>query len=331
MQAMVIEKFGDPSLFKSVVMPKPILKPGHVLIKTVATSVNPFDCKLRRGVYASLIPHFPMILHGDVAGVIESVSADVTQFQPGDEVYGCVGGVLDLQGALAEYVLADAKLIAHKPKTLSLLESAVLPLVALTSWEGLITYTKLQPQQNILIHGGTGGVGHFAVQLAKHLGAQVFTTVSSAAKAQIASKLGADVVINYQQSSVADYVTQYTQGQGFSIVFDTVGGNNLANCFQAAGLYGAVITISASELHDLKPACLKGLSLHMVMQPLPLIAGFRREHYGKILAHIAELIDQGKIKPLIDPQKFTLAQIATAHQHLEQKNAIGKIAVSIQE
>lgn len=330
MQAMVIEQFGDPSLFKSVSMPKPVIRPGHVLIKAAATSVNPFDCKLRRGFYAQLIPHFPMILHGDVAGIIEAVGEGVTHFQPGDEVYGCVGGLLDMHGALAEYVLADAQLIAHKPKTLSMLESAALPLVALTSWEALITYAKIQPKQTILIHGGTGGVGHFALQLAKHLGAKVYTTVSSDAKAQIANQLGADVVINYQKSSVEDYVKQHTKDKGFSIVFDTVGGENIANCFLAASLHGAVITLSAVGEQDLKPAFLKGLSLHMIMQPLPLITGFRRDHYGKILTQVAELVDQGKITPLIDPQQFTLSQIAAAHQHLEQRKGFGKIAVTIQ-
>ena len=329
MQAMIIETFGDASVFKSVVMPKPTIKPGHVLIKTIATSVNPLDCKLRRGYYAHLVPYFPMILHGDVAGVIEEIGAGVTDFRPGDEVYGCVGGLLDIHGALAEYVLADAKLIAHKPKTLSLADSAALPLVALTAWEGLITYAKVQPKQTLLIHGGTGGVGHVALQLAKHLGAKVYVTVSSTDKAHHATRLGADEVINYQQMSVADYVKQYTHDKGFSIVFDTVGGENIAHCFQAAALQGSVITITGEGQHDLTPAFVKGLSLHMIMQPLPLITGLNREHYGKILVQIAQLVDQGKIKPLIDPQTFTLSQITAAHQHLEEKKAVGKIVVTV--
>lgn len=329
MQAMIIETFGDATVFKSVVMPKPSIKPGNVLIKTIATSVNPLDCKLRRGYYAHLVPHFPMVLHGDVAGVIEEVGAGVTDFRPGDEVYGCVGGLLDINGALAEYVLADTKLIAHKPKTLSLADSAALPLVALTAWEGLITYAKVQPKQTLLIHGGTGGVGHIALQLAKNLGAKVYVTVSSTDKAHHATRLGADEVINYQQTSVADYVKQYTQDKGFSIVFDTVGGQNLARCFQAAAVQGSVITISGGGQHDLTPAFVKGQSLYMIMQPLPLITGLNREHYGKILAQIAQLVDQGKIKPLIDPQTFTLSQIAAAHQHLEEKKAIGKIVVTV--
>lgn len=329
MQAMVIEQFGNHTVFQPKQMPKPSLQPGHVLIKTAATSVNPFDCKLRNGHYANLVTHFPMILHGDMAGTITEVGQGVTQFQAGDEVFGCIGGLLELNGALAEYVLADARLIAHKPKSLSLIESAALPLVALTAWEGLVTYAKIHPQQTILIHGGTGGVGHLAVQLAKHLGATVYATVSSPAKAKLAKKLGADVVINYQQTSVADYLKEQTQDKGFGMVFDTVGGDNLAKCFQAAALHGAVICISAGGQHDLTPAFLKGLSLHMIMQPLPLITGLRREHYGKILAHIAQLVDHGALKPLINAQIFSLSHIGEAHHYLEQGQGVGKILVTI--
>jgi NADPH2:quinone reductase len=329
MQAMVIEHFGDFSIFKAKIMPKPQVKPGYVLIKTIATSVNPFDAKLRRGFYPDLVTNFPMILHGDIAGIVEEVGAGVSDFQVGDEVYGCVGGLLDMPGALAEYTLADAKLIAHKPKTLSHIEAAALPLVALTTWQALITAVQLKPGQTVLIHGGTGGVGHIAVQLAKHLGAKVYTTVSSSEKAGLARQFGADEVINYQQSSVADYVQAHTNNQGFSLIFDTIGGDNIPNCFQAAALHGSVVTLSAVGPQDLKPAFLKGLSLHMIMQPIPLITGIGRESYGKILIQIAELVDQGKLKPYLDPQRFTLAQIAQAHQYLEEKRAVGKIVVTI--
>ncbi len=330
MQTMVIKQFGDHHVFQPMEQPKPTLKPGHVLIKVAATSVNPFDCKLRKGHYANLITRFPMILHGDVAGVIEAVGQRVTHFKPGDDVFGCVGGLLDLDGALAEYVLADVQLIAHKPKSLSFKEAAALPLVSLTAWEGLITYAKVQPQQTLLIHGGTGGVGHMAIQLAKHLGANVFTTVSSEEKTQYASDLGADGVINYQQSSVSSYVKHHTHGEGFSVIFDTVGGDNLAKSFQAAAVHGAVITISGAGQHDLTPAFLKGLSLYMILQPLPLITGLRRAHYGKILSHVAHLVDQGVLKPLLDPNHFTLPQIGAAHDYLEQGKAIGKVVVMIE-
>ncbi len=307
MKSIVITRFGDIDVFEETTLPTPNVIPGHVLIKVAATSVNPLDYKLRKGVFPDLIKSFPMILHGDVAGVIEQVGEGVKHFTIGDEVFGCVGGLLDMSGALADYILADANLIAHKPKTLSLVDSAALPLVSLTAWEGLVTYANVQKDQTVLVHGGTGGVGHIAIQLAKWLGANVFATGSSPKKLDISKQLGADVAINYKNSHVPAYVNEYTKGVGFDVVFDTVGGENLSDCFQAAALFGKVISILAAGNYDLTPAFLKGLSLHMVLQPLPLITGIKRSHYGEILTMIAKLVDKGIIRPLIDENKFTMS------------------------
>ncbi|MCB1811304.1 MAG: zinc-binding dehydrogenase, partial [Candidatus Competibacteraceae bacterium] len=166
------------------------------------------------------------VLHMDVAGTITAVADDVSSFRPGDQVYGCAGGLKtvageNLGGALAEFMLADANLIAHKPGNLSLPEAAALPLVTITAWEGLHLRAGLQAGQRVLIHAGTGGVGHIALQLAKQAGAQVYTTVSSQAKANLARQLGADVVINYRTTAVADYVAKHTAGAGFDLVMDT--------------------------------------------------------------------------------------------------------------
>jgi NADPH:quinone reductase len=169
MRSMVITAFGDIDVFQEFTLPKPILKSGHVLIKVMATSVNPLDYKMRKGFFPDLVTSFPMVLHGDVAGVIEQIGEGVKDFSVGDEVYGCVGGLLDMGGALSEYILADANLVAKKPNSLSFVEAAALPLVALSAWEGLVTYANVQRNQTVLIHGGTGGVGHIAIQLAKWL------------------------------------------------------------------------------------------------------------------------------------------------------------------
>jgi NADPH2:quinone reductase len=327
MKAMVITAFGKPEVFKEMTLPVPEVKPHHVLIKVVATSVNPFDCKMRQGAFADLAPTFPMVLQGDVAGVIEKIGQGVDDFVVGDAVYGCVGGLLDMGGGLAEYVLADAALIAHKPKTLSFLEAAALPLVSITAWEGLISYAHLQKNQDILIHGGTGGVGHIAIQLAKSLGAKVYTSCSSAKKMQITRDLGADVSIDYCQQSVAAYVEEYTDNQGFDVVFDTVGGDNLPGCFAAAKLFGQVASILAAGPVDLTPAFLKGLSLHLILQPLPLITGKNRAHYGDILAKIATLVDEGLIRPLIDERRFMVQEVSAAHAYLEAGQAIGKVVL----
>lgn len=328
MKSMVINKFGDVNVFEEITLPMPSVKPGHVLIKVIATSVNPLDYKLRNGFFPDLIKSFPATLHGDVAGVIEQIGEGVSDFSIGDEIYGCVGGLLDMGGALAEYIVADANLIAHKPKTLSLIESAALPLVSLTAWEGLITYANVQKDQTVLIHGGTGGVGHIAIQLAKWLGAKVFATSSSTEKLDISKQLGADFTINYKNTNVKSYVTEYTHDAGFDVIFDTVGGENLTECFYAASLFGTVICILAAGNYDLTPAFLKGLTIHTIMQPLPLITGVKRAHYRKILTKISELVDAGVIQPLIDEKIFTIDQVGAAHTYLENGNAIGKIVLT---
>lgn len=329
MKSMTITKFGEADVFEETTSPMPAMKAGHVLIKVMATSVNPLDFKIRKGYLPNLVTSFPMTLHGDVAGIIEQVGDGVSQFKIGDEVYGCVGGLLDMDGALAEYVLADENLLARKPKTLSFAEASALPLIALTAWEGLITYANVQPHQTILIHGATGGVGHVAIQLAKWLGAKVFTTASSEEKMLIAKKLGADVVINYKKTNVDAYVKEFTNEKGFEVVFDTVGGDKLIECFQAAATFGKVISILATSSYDLTPAFIKGLSLYLVFQPLPLITGMNRKHYGEILTKIAELVDQGIIHPLVDKKKFTISQVGQAHAHLEKGDAIGKVVLTV--
>ncbi len=328
MRAMAITQFGNTDVFEEITLPKPAIKPGHVLIKVAATSVNPLDCKLRKGVMPHLISHFPMVLHGDVAGVVEEVGAGVTHYTVGDEVYGCAGGLLDMGGALSEYMLVDADLIAHKPQSISMREAAALPLVALTAWEALVTYANVQQGQRLLIHAGTGGVGHFAIQLAKHLGGQVFTTVSNDHKARIAKELGADTTINYRVMSVENYVEKHTQNKGFDIVFDTIGGENLPQCFTAASRYGQVISIQAAAQFDLSPAFTKGLTLHMVLQPLPLVTGEKRAHYGEILTKIARLVDEHKLRPWVDETQFSMREVGLAHQRLERGAAIGKIVLN---
>ena len=328
MKSIVITNFGETDVFQEMTVPKPVVKPGHVLIKVMATSVNPLDYKMRKGVFPDLVKSFPAVLHGDVAGVIEQIGEGVNHFTVGDEVYGCVGGLLDMGGALSEYILADVRLIANKPRSLSFAEAAALPLVALTAWEGLVTYANVQPNQTVLIHGGTGGVGHIAIQLAKWLGAKVFSTGSSASKMDIAKKLGADITINYKNTSVATYTQEHTNDAGFDVVFDTVGGENLSDSFSAAALFGKVVSILAVGNYDLTPAFLKGLTLNMVMQPLPLITGIKRDHYNTILTKITELVDTNIIKPLIDEKKFTITQVRDAHTHLESGKAIGKVVMT---
>jgi NADPH:quinone reductase len=326
MQAQVITQFGEPDVFQTQDIPQPALRAGHILIRVAASSVNPADYKIRR-FGPPIAPALPAVLHGDVAGVIEAVGEDVQDFKPGDEVYACAGGVKGVGGALAEFLLADAALVAYKPTTLTMPEAAALPLVSITAWEGLFDRAQLRAGQTVLIHGATGGVGHVAIQLAKWAGATVFATVSSGSKAAIARELGADGAINYREQSVTDYVAEHTNGAGFDIVFDTIGGTNLDRSFEAAKLNGTVVSISTSEAHDLSPMHAKGLSLHVVFMLIPMLYNIGRSHHGEILRQIATLVDNGQLRPLLDQQRFTFEQVAAAHRRAESGQQIGKVVL----
>lgn len=327
MKAQAIEQFGSPSVFKEINIPQPEVIPGHVLIRVAATSVNPVDYKMRQGLLKDITPDFPAVLHGDVAGVIEAVGEGVSAFNPGDEVYACAGGVKGLGGALAEFLLADAALVARKPKTLSMREAAALPLVSITAWESLIDRAGVQAGQTVLVYGGTGGVGHIGIQLAKWAGAKVFATASSEEKMAIARQLGADVAINYRQQTVEEYVMEHTGGKGFDVVFDTIGNENLPNAFKAASVNGTVVSILALTTQDLSPVHIKGLTLHVVFMLIPMLHGMRRAHHGEILSQLAQLVDAGKVRPMLDPTSFNFSDIASAHQYAESGQAIGKVTL----
>jgi len=329
MKAQLLPQFGPPDSFQLADVPKPALVPGHVLVRVLATSVNPVDCKIRSGAVAAIAPDFPAILHGDVAGVIDAVADDVKQFKVGDEVYGCAGGLKGSGGALAQYMLADARLIALKPVTLSMLESAALPLAAITAWEALFVKNRLSPGQTVLIHGGVGGVGHIAVQLARWSGARVMVTVRKAEDFATVRSFGAEQVINANEESVDSYVARLTDGQGFDLVFDTVGGPNLDKSLQAAKINGAVVATAARSTHDLSPMHARSLTLSVVFMLIPLLKNIGRAAHGEILAHIARIVDEGKLKPLIDSHQFTLETIAQAHALLESGQAHGKIVVAV--
>lgn len=325
---MVINRFGDPDVFEQQSIDIPVIRQGHILIKVAATSVNPVDYKIRQGKLAAIAADFPAVLHGDVCGVVEAVGEGVEGFKQGDEVYACAGGVKGHGGALSEYMLADAGLIARKPRNLSMVDSAALPLVSITAWEAMIERANIKPGQKVLIHGATGGVSHIAIQLAKWAGASVYATCSSQQKAEIAKALGADECIFYKEAGVSDYVEEYTDNRGFDVIFDTVGGDNIGRCFQAAALNGCVVSVSSRSQQDLSPMHAKGLTLHVVFMLIPLLHNTGRERHGQILRRIAALVEENKLKPLIDEHKFPVTDIAAAHKYLESGAAIGKIVVT---
>ena len=181
---------GGPELFRIEDRPKPEIKPGHVLIRVAASSVNPVDFKIRQGL-SPIGPELPGILHGDMSGTVEEIGEGVEGFTEGDEVYGCIGGFKDLPGVLADYALADARLLARKPTNLSMIEAAALPLVTITAWNALMDRAKVSEGQRVLVHAAAGGVGHVALQIAKAAGAEVHVTASSEEKIALGRELGA--------------------------------------------------------------------------------------------------------------------------------------------
>lgn len=326
MKAMIIRQTGPASVFESAALPRPEPGPGQVLLRIVASSVNPIDTKIRSGA-VPLIESFPAVLHVDGAGEVVALGQGVENFAVGDQVFGMVGGVKGLPGALAEYVAVDARLLARKPASLSFAEAAALPVVALTAWEALHYRAPQPPGARVLVHAGTGGVGHIAVQLAKWAGLRVSATVSSPEKAALVRQLGADEVVNYREETTADYVARLTGGRGFDLVIDTVGGDNLANSFAAARAGGQVVCIAARGTHDLSLMHGKGLSLHVVFKLLPLLSGEGRERVGSDLASLAALAEGGKLKPLLDERLFAFAEVAQAHERLESGRAVGKVVL----
>ncbi len=329
MRAIRLTGFGENSTFEA--FDKPDLDPGpnQVAIRVHATSVNPVDTKIRAGA-SDLAPDDPVVLGCDVAGVVVAVGPGVRRFAISDEVFGCAGGVRGHDGAYSERMVADARLLAAKPKSLSFREAAALPLVSITAWEALVDRANVKPGERVLVHGGTGGVGHIGVQLARTMGAIVDATVGSDAKAGIAKALGADQAILYRQQTVEEYLAAHTGGAGYDVVFDTVGGPNLQPSIQALAINGrCATTVSVAAQPDLTNLHVKNATLHVVFMLIPMLTMSDFERHGRIMERIAELVDRGRLRPLVDETRFELSDIEAAHQHLLSGKAIGKVVVEV--
>lgn len=328
MKAYVINRFGPAEVFEAVELPVPLVGTRQLLVRVAASSINPLDYKLRRGELPGFTHSFPAILHGDVAGTVCAIGQGVTEFAVGDQIYACAGGVRGRQGALAEYMLVDTELAAHKPRNLTLAEAAVLPLVAITAWEALIDGANIIPGDRVLIQGGTGGVGHIAMQLAKALGAKVYCTVSGARKAALAMRYGADVAIDYSHASVAEYVAEYTAGEGFDVVLDTVGGTTFEQSLVAGRVGARIVSLMAVGKLDITPAWARKQSIHCVNMSWPMATGQGMKHHGFILRETAKLVEAGYIRPLIAPHSFDFGQISLAHRYAESGLAVGKVSLT---
>jgi NADPH:quinone reductase len=324
MRAAILETHNAPLRLSTVSTPE--VGPREVLVRVRASGVNPLDTKIHAGAAAHARHPLPAILGIDLAGVVEQTGRDVTRFKPGDEVYGMTGGVGGVPGSLAEFAAVDADLLAPKPANLSMREAAALPLIFITAWEGLIDRAALMAGQKVLIHGGAGGVGHVAIQIARAIGADVFATGSAAQRATIEG-FGATFI--ERDTAIEAYVAEHTGGRGFDIVYDTVGGKVLDASFEAVRRFGHVVSALGWGTHALAPLSFRAASYSGVFTLLPLLSGEGRAHHGEIMAEATRLVEAGKLAPLVDARRFTLESVGDAYALIRDHAAKGKLVVDI--
>jgi NADPH:quinone reductase len=325
MLAAIAEASGEPIRVRTVA--RPDAEAGEVLVRIHASGVNPLDTKIYAGAAAHARHPLPAILGLDLAGVVEAVGSGVEQFRPGDEVYGMTGGVGGHPGTLAQFAAVDADLLAIKPTNLSMRESAALPLVFITAWEGLVDRAAVRAHQTVLVHGGAGGIGHIAVQLANALGARVFATGAERQRDRIEG-LGA-TFIDYTTASVTDYVDRHTGGVGFDVIFDTVGGTTLDASFAAVRRFGHVVSALGWGTHALAPLSFRAATYSGIFTLLPLLTRQGRAHHGEILRNAARLVEAGKVRPYLDPRRFTLESVGDAYEALTSRTARGRLVLDI--
>jgi NADPH:quinone reductase-like Zn-dependent oxidoreductase len=327
MQAIVLNTFGAPLTQQDIA--RPAAGPGQVLVKVHASGVNPLDIKIATGKADHARAVLPAVLGIDLAGVVDSVGDGVQGFAPGDRVYGMTGGIGGVAGSLADYAAVDARLLARMPEQLPMRDAAALPLIFITAWEGLVDRARVSAGKTVLVQGGAGGVGHMVVQLAAAHGAQVYATGSAGQRVVIES-LGA--VFIDRDTPVEDYVQQQTGGEGFDIVYDTVGGAVLDASFRAARRYhGHVVSCLGWGTHALAPLSFRAATYSGVFTLLPLISGEGRDHHGDIMREASALAAAGKLKVLLDTTRYTLTadSVSAAHRALGEGTAKGKVVVEL--
>jgi NADPH2:quinone reductase len=307
-----------------------ITTPTQLKVQLKAAGVNPVDTKLRSG--GVFYPDaYPAILGCDGTGIVTDTGRDVTRFQPGDAVWFCHGGLGGAPGNYAEFTVLEEAEAEYKPAELSFEEAAALPLVLITAWEALFDRARLAEGQSVLIHAGAGGVGHVAIQLARSAGAQVATTVSSQEKAEFVEQLGADKSIPYRDCDFVEAVMEWTDGRGVDVVLDSLGGDVFRNSLRAASIYGQVVTLldPGSDV-DWKEARNRNLGIHFTLMLTPMLQSLpaARAHQGEILRRGAELIENGKLKPVVSTV-LPLADAIKAHQQIEAGHARGKYVLRI--
>ncbi|MDR6490636.1 alcohol dehydrogenase [Paraburkholderia terricola] len=332
MKAFVVDRYGRKNGVRAGDMPVPELREDDVLIQIHAAGVNPLDSKIRDGEFKLLLPYrLPLILGHDLAGVVVRVGPRVRRFKPGDEVYARPHK--DRIGTFAEFIAIKEDGVALKPTSLSMEEAASMPLVGLTAWQALIEKGQLTKGQKVLIHAGSGGVGTFAIQLAKHVGATVATT-ASAANAEWLKQLGADIVIDYKKDDFAAILKDY------DVVLDTQGGNTLEKSLRVLKPGGKLIGIAGPPDPDFAKEIGASLFLKTAMRFLSYrIRKAAKRHdvsysflfmraNGEQLGQIAALVDAGAIKPVID-RVFPFESTNEALAYVEKGRVKGKVVVKM--
>ncbi|MGE5488480.1 MAG: zinc-dependent alcohol dehydrogenase family protein [bacterium] len=314
-RAIVINRFGGPEELTPGEIEIPDPGPGELLVRVVACGTNPVDAKIRaNGTWAKL--ELPAVLGYDVSGVVEKTGAGVTEFKEGDEVYYTPEIYGNSRGAYATHNLVRADIVALKPATLNHVEAAAVPLAGGTAWDAVVRRLALRVGETVLIHGGAGGVGSFAVQIAKASGARVLAT-SSAANLSTLRELGADVPIDYSQD-FGDIVKLETGGKGVDAVFDCARGDLIGSSLHVTRPSGRLACILPPG-GDLRLLYVKNLTLHGIF--------LTRER--KRLEEMRALIDQGKLRPLVT-EVLPLDQVSKAHERLDTGHGRGKVVLRIE-
>lgn len=333
MKAVVMTAAGNPEVLQPRDIPTPTLPDdNHCLVRLAAAGVNPIDCRIRR-LHMFHPKHFPAVLGFDGAGVVEKCGSACKRFKTGDAVYFFNGGLGGPQGGTyAEYAVVREDYLARKPQGITMHEAAALPLVLITAWEALVFRAQLEAGQRVLIHGGAGGVGHVAIQLARHLRARVAATVSSDAKAKFVRAFGAELAIDYTQQDFVAATREWTDRDGADVVLDTVGGDTFLRSIDAVRLFGRLVTLLSTPI-DLAHAN-KARGRNILIGYEGMVTAAVMDHHRarlaqtRILEQGARLVEQGKLK-LVVSEVLPLEHAAEAHEQIETGHTQGKLVLDI--
>jgi len=313
MKAAIINRYGSADLLQYADVELPQLKPEQMLVRVYATSVNPIDWKIRKGMLKLLTGNqFPIILGFDVSGEVVEVGDRVSRFKPGDSIYARLSQIAG--GAYAEYAAVSEQVAAHKPTNMTHEQAAAVPLAAMTALQALRDEGQLQAGQKVLINGASGGVGTFAIQIAKVLGAAEVIAVCGSKNTELVKSLGADRIIDYTQQDFTKDIVKY------DIVFDVVGKRSLSECKDALQPQGIYITTQPYPNNFFQSF----LTLLIPGQKSKVIL---LKSSGSDLTYLKEQIEAGKIRSVID-RTYPLSETASAHAYSETEHAVGKIVIT---